>query len=674
MRGIGTRSNESPTLADSFYITTPIYYVNGSPHIGHAYTTIAADTITRYQRLKGREARFLTGTDEHGQKVLEAAEARGMTPRAHCDDLVVVWKAMMSRLNIEYDRFIRTTDSDHEALVKAVLTKLWERGEIYKDEYVGWYLVKDEVFVTGKDHEARIASGELKEEDFRKIKEANYFFKMGSYKQQLVDHIEANDDFIQPENRRNEVLGFLRKDLGDLCISRPKSRMSWGIELPFDSEFVTYVWFDALLNYLTGTGYHPDPDVADPSWNQWWPADFNLIGKDILTTHSVYWTTMLLAMGVPLPKHIYAHGWWVSSDGDKIGKSAGNAIDIDLLVDAFGVDATRFFFLREIRFGADGGFSYEQFLSRYNTDLANDLGNLAHRGLSMTTNWLGGQVPPLGEITDAERDLRELATAALRTFDTEMDALHYSRALSALLDVVGAGNKYIDTQQPWALNKAGNTKRLQTVKRHVLEICYFAATLLLPFMPEKSAILLEKLGRSPHAAERSLQSMLAAGRANLDQLPEGLPVNVGDQLFPRFREMPDAIQALFAEAPAPKPKKAKKPKKPKKGAPVEEIEFGDFMKVQLKVGVIQKAEQHPNADRLLVLSVDLGEPQPRTIVAGIKSKFSAEEVVGRKVVVVANLKPAKLRGVESQGMILAAGEKEVLDLVGVDAPVGEIVR
>jgi len=661
-------------LADNFYITTPIYYVNGSPHLGHAYTTIAADTITRYQRIKGHDARFLTGTDEHGQKVLEAAEARGMTPMAHCDDLVIVWKAMMSKLNIGYDRFIRTTDEDHEAVVKAVLSMLWERGEIYKDEYVGWYLVKDEVFVTEKERDARIAEGELTEAHFRKISEANYFFKMGSYKQQLVDHIEANDDFVQPTNRRNEVLGFLRKDLGDLCISRPKSRMSWGIELPFDSEFVTYVWFDALLNYLTGTGYHPDADKADPDWSKWWPADFNLIGKDILTTHSVYWTTMLLAMGVPLPKHIYAHGWWVSSDGAKMSKSTGNTIDVDLLVNAFGVDATRFFFLREIRFGADGGFSYEQFMSRYNTDLANDLGNLGHRGLSMTTNWLGGKVPPLNEITEAEVALRDLATKALLTYNTEMEALHYSRALAAVFEVVGAGNKYIDTQQPWALNRNGNVARLQTVKRHVLEIFYFAGTLLMPFMPSKTEELLEKVGRTPEAAQASLRAMLASGEANLDQLPEGLAIVIGEQLFPRFREMPESIQALFsaAEAEPPKPKKKKKDKK--KAGPAAEIEFGDFMKLQLKVGIIQKAEQHPNADRLLVLEVDLGEPKPRTIVAGIKSKFGPDELIGRKVVVVANLKPANLRGVESQGMVLAAGEKEVIDLVTVDAPVGEIVR
>ena len=665
-------------MADSFYITTPIYYVNGSPHIGHAYTTIAADTITRYHRLNGRKTRFVTGTDEHGQKVLEAAEARGMSPKEHCDDLVGVWKAMMAKLNIDYDRFIRTTDPDHEAVVTAVLTQLWERGEIYKDEYVGWYLVKDEVFVTEKERNARLDAGDLQETDFRKIKESNYFFKMSHYKQHLIDHIEAHPTFIQPANRRNEVLGFLKKDLGDLCISRPKSRMSWGIALPFDDDFVTYVWFDALLNYLTATGYHPDAAIADPNWTQWWPATYNLIGKDILTTHSVYWTTMLLALEVPLPEHIFAHGWWVSSDGAKIGKSMGNAIDVGRLAEAFGIDATRYFFLREIRFGADGGFSYDQFLSRYNTDLANDLGNLAHRGLSMTTNWLGGTVPPLGEITEAEIALRGLASRVLNTFDQEMNALHFSRALTALLELVGAGNKYIDTQQPWALNRAGDLPRLQTVKRHVLEICYFAGTLLLPFMPDKAEELLAKLGRSSHAAAESLSKMLQDSDACLAQLPEGLPVSIGEPLFPRFRELPEGIQALFeASTPpkaAPSTSTKKKKKKKKAASPPTEIAFDDFAKLQLKVGVIQGAKQHPDADRLLVLEVDIGEPKPRTIVAGIKSAFEPDALVGRKVVVVANLKPAKLRGVESQGMVLAAGASEVIDLISVDAPVGEIVR
>ena len=657
----------------SFYITTPIYYVNGRPHIGHAYTTIAADTITRYMRMKGEKAFFMTGTDEHGQKVLEAAVARGMDPKAHCDDMVVSWKAMMSEMDIGFDRFMRTTDADHQALVQAVLAKLWAQDLIYKDSYTGWYSTAAERFWTEKD----LVDGKCPDsgQPVEEITETNYFFKMSQYQDALIAHIEANPGFIQPESRKNEVLGFLRKELGDLCISRPKSRMSWGIELPFDAEFVTYVWFDALLNYLTGTGYHPDGDDA---YLDLWPADFHVLGKDILTTHAVYWCTMLLAMEVPLPKCIYAHGWWTSNDGAKMSKSLGNTIDVSLLAKEFGVDPTRFFFLREIRFGADGGFSYDGFLTRYNADLANDLGNMAHRGLSMSQNWLGGAVPEWGPLEPADQALRDRAAQAVVDFDRHLVAMHFSEALEALWDLVRAGNKYIDEQQPWALNKAGNTERLGTVLRHVLEICFFAGTLLSCVMPTRSADLLGRLGRSNEAASDWLRSTLAGDTSRvLNALPAGLKFTVGDPLFPRFREMPEGIaKLLVASEPEPKPKKAKKkaPKAAAKSAAAEPIAFEDFQKVQLCSGRILEVQDHPNAERLFVLKVDIGEEAPRQIVAGIKSRYSADELVGRTCVVVANLKPAKLRGVESQGMLLAAGAKEVVDLVSVGAEPGTIVR
>lgn len=657
----------------SFYITTPIYYVNGRPHIGHAYTTIAADTITRYTRMKGENAFFMTGTDEHGQKVLEAAEARGMDPKAHCDDMVVSWKQMMSEMDIGFDRFIRTTDPDHQALVVAVLSKLWDQELIYKDSYTGWYSTAAERFWTEKD----LVDGKCPDsgQPVEKITETNYFFKMGQYRDELVAHIEQNPGFIQPESRRNEVLGFLRKDLGDLCISRPKSRMSWGIELPFDSEFVTYVWFDALLNYLTGAGYHPD---GDDSYLDRWPADFHVLGKDILTTHAVYWCTMLLAMEVPLPTCIYAHGWWTATDGSKMSKSLGNAIDVSLLANEFGVDPTRFFFLREIRFGADGGFSYDGFLTRYNADLANDLGNMVHRGLSMTRNWLGGTVPEWGPLNEADEALRSLAARAVVDFDRHLVGMHFSAALEALWELVRAGNKYIDEQQPWALNKAGNTERLATVLRHVLEISFFAGTLLACVMPSRSADLLQRLGRSPEAGADWLRYTLGGSTDQvLNALPAGLALTVGDPLFPRFREMPEGIAKLLETAePAPKKKKDKKkaPKAAAKSAASEPISFEDFQKVQLCTGRILEVADHPNAERLFVLKVDIGEEAPRQIVAGIKSRYSADELVGRTCVVVANLKPAKLRGVESQGMLLAAGAKEVVDLVSVGADPGTIVR
>ncbi|MFT7520646.1 MAG: methionyl-tRNA synthetase, partial [Kiritimatiellia bacterium] len=421
------------------YITTPIYYVNGLPHIGHAYTTIAADVYARWERVRGRQVFFLTGTDEHGQKVMQTAQKRSMSPKAHCDDMVAHWVAMWERLNIKHDRFIRTTDADHEAVVTAVMQTLFDKGLIYKRDYEGWYYVSDEIFVTDKDVEA----GKYDRSKLQRISETNYWFVMSEYQQRLIDHIEANPGFIRPNSRRNEVLGFLRKPLGDLCISRPRSRMEWGIELPFDSDYVTYVWFDALLNYLSGIGYHPDPALAG-DWEQWWPATFQLLGKDILTTHSVYWSTMLMAMEVPLAECLYAHGWWTSADGDKMSKSQGNAIDIALLEREFGADPCRYFFLREKSMGADGGFSYAGFLTRYNADLANDLGNLAHRGLSMTDKWLGGVVPASGDLEPIDVELRRTAANAIRGFREHMDELAFSRALESLWLMVKAANKYIE--------------------------------------------------------------------------------------------------------------------------------------------------------------------------------------------------------------------------------------
>ena len=654
---------------DSYYVTTPIYYVNGNPHIGHAYTTVSADVLAEYQRMRGVAVRFLTGTDEHGQKVFDAAKDRSLEPKAHCDDMVVRWKAMMSRLGIRYDRFIRTTDPDHVEVVQTVLQRLFDAGEIYQDTYTGWYSTSVERFWTEKD----LVNGKCPEsgQPVQEITETNYFFRMGKYQQQLLDLFEARPDWVQPASRRNEVLGFLRQPLGDLCISRPKSRMSWGIALPFDDDFVTYVWFDALLNYLTGTGYHPDrPDERKP----WWPANVQLLGKDILTTHAVYWVTMLMALGVEPPNMLFAHGWWVSGDGQKMSKSLGNTIDVDLLVEAFGVDATRYFMLREITFGADGAFSYDTFLTRYNNDLANDLGNLAHRGLSMTTKWLDAQVPEDAAPGEAEAVLRKLGTDVVKRFDAGMNSLDLQGALTAVMELVGAGNKYIDTHEPWALYREKEMDRLKTVKRHVLEICYLAITLLLPVIPDKSAELLAKLGRTPEEATTYLNALvdLADGEeVGLDGLSVGAKIEIGEPLFPRFREMPESILALFAE---PEPEPEPEPETAPMSEAEDLIEFTDFAKIQLRTGVVRAAEPHPNADRLLVLEVDVGEDKPRTIVAGIRSRFEAEDVIGRNVIVVVNLKPAKLRGVVSEGMLLAAGGKQVIDLVSVDAGPGEVVR
>jgi len=661
---------------DTIYVTTPIYYVNGLPHIGHAYTTIAADAYARWHRLMGRSVFFLTGTDEHGQKVLQTAESRGLTAQQHVDDLVVHWKTMWERLHIQYDRFIRTTEDQHRDGVTAVLQQIWDKGLVEKRDYEGWYHVGDEIFVTDKDVEA----GKYDRSELQRLTETNYWFKMSAYQQQLLDHIQANPDFIQPESRRNEVLGFLRQPLGDLCISRPKSRMSWGIELPFDSEYVCYVWFDALLNYLTGIGYHPDPAKAG-DWRRWWPATCQLLGKDILTTHAVYWSTMLMALEVPLADTLMVHGWWTSSEGHKISKSKGNAIDVSLLVDEFGADATRYFFLREKSLGGDGSFSYEGFLTRRNADLANDLGNLAHRGLSMTRNWLGGTVPALGSITDLEDGLREQAGVSVLELTRAFDQMDFHTGLESLWQLVRAGNKYVDSTQPWALNKQGDTERLQTVLRTVLEVCHVAACCLLPVMPAKATELLDKLGRTASQGADTLVGLperAQSGELPLDDLPVGTEIDPGDPLFPRIKDLPPAIAALYeTSGPADKPASTSKKKKRKgKGRPqpAEQITFDEFARLDLRVGTVVHAETHPKADRLLVLRVDIGESAPRQVVAGLASRFQPAELVGRTVVVVANLAPAQLRGIESQGMILAAGDAEVVDLVSVQADPGEVVR
>ncbi len=650
-------------MAHTTYVTTPIYYVNGKPHIGHAYTTIVADVLCRWMRLIGDDVFFLTGTDEHGQKVLQAAEKRGLSPKAHCDDMVEVWKHTMQRLDVSYNRFIRTTDDDHVAVVQATLNQLHAQGDLYRSEYTGWYSTAAERFWTEKD----LVDGKCPDTGTAvvQITEANWFFRMGSYQQRLIDHILANPSCIQPEGRRNEVLGFLRKPLEDLCISRPKARMGWGIEIPFDRDYVTYVWFDALLNYLTAAGWFPLRNVADT----WWPAAVHLVGKDILTTHAVYWNTMLLAIGLPLPKTLLAHGWWVSGDGRKMSKSLGNVIDVDLLCDAFGVDALRWFLLREIALGADGTFSYDGFLVRYNADLANDLGNLAHRGLSMTTQWLGGVVPERGPLGPEEEGLDIFARATVSTFDTAMRALQPSVALAAAIALVSAGNKYIDTRKPWALNREGRVDELRTVQRTTLELCHLVAALLGPVMPEKTRELLAKLGRDDDTARTWLQTVLS-GAPPLDGLTTGAPVRVGDPLFPRFRELPAAIAALFSAPPEPEPPPMAElaPTKPV-------ITYDDFSKVDLRVARIVACAPHPNADRLLVLTVDAGEPTTRTIVAGIRSKFAPEQLIGRNIVIVANLAPAKLRGVESQGMLLAASAGDLLcDVIGADAPPGSLVK
>jgi len=677
-------------ISKRFYVTTPIYYLNDRPHIGHAYTTIAADTIARWHRLNGRPVTFLTGTDEHGQKVAEAAKKRGMTPKEHVDGLADVFRDLWRRLDITYDDFIRTTEPRHTRVVQQVLQRLYDQGDIYTDHYEGWYSSAAERFWTEKD----LVDGRCPDtgQPVEWVRELNYFFRMGRYADQLRAWIEEHPEFLLPERRRNEVLGYLRKEVGDLCISRPASRLSWGVPLPFAPDYVTYVWVDALTNYISAVGYGSD----EARFAEHWPADYHLVGKDILTTHAVYWSTILFALGLTPAHHIYAHGWW-TVEGEKMSKSLGNVVDPFLLVDSYGPDPVRYFVLRELPFGLDGGFVQNAFLTRYNADLANDLGNLAHRALSMTERWLGGKVPALDAPTEGDAALEALTADVARRFREEIEALQFSRALEALWELVRAGNKYIDSEEPWRLNREGRTGRLAGVMRRCLEVCRVAAQHLWAVCPGKSQELAGKLG---------LSTLDATALDRLDGLAEGGPVVTGEPLFPRLLELPEGIRAAMdragvvatstgfakGEKPAKPPKAEKAPAPPTaktagdkpamaetaapETAEIPQIGIEDFQKIQLRAARVLSATRHPSADRLLVLSVDVGEPEPRTIVAGIASRYAPEDLVGLTVVAILNLKPVKLRGVLSQGMLLAAGGGEVKGMVTVTDPVapGTIVR
>ena len=668
-----------------FYITTPIYYVNDKPHVGHAYTTVAADVLARWNRMNGRPVTFLTGTDEHGQKVMEAAAKRGISPMEHVDSMAPAFQALWTRLNISHDDFIRTTQPRHTLVVQRILQRLFDQGDIYEDAYEGWYSTAAERFWTEKD----LVDGKCPDtgQPVEWVRERNYFFRMGKYADQLRAWIDTHPGFLRPENRRNEVLGYLRKDVGDLCISRTKARMSWGIE---------------LSNYISAVGYTAD----EARFEEHWPADVHLMGKDILTTHSVYWSTMLFALGLEPADIIYAHGWW-TVEGQKMSKSLGNAVDPHLLIDCYGTDPLRYFLMREIPFGLDGDFSHSGFMTRYNADLANDLGNLAHRALSMTEKWLGGVVPALDAGTDADHALDALVVSATARFREELENLQFSKALEALWELVRAGNKYIDSVEPWKLNREGQTERLAGVMRRSLELCRVTAIHLAPVAPEKMAELGRKLG---------LATLDLSAPDRLDGLTLGATVAAGDPLFPRLLEVPEAARAALTtagvtgEKPSTKADKPKsdKPKSEKKakpadaapsaptGAPMSEstpaapaapaqpaapaenplITIDDFAKVQLRTGLVVAGERHPSADRLLVLKVDVGEPEPRTIVAGIASRYAPEDLVGTRVIVVINLKPVKLRGIMSQGMLLAAGGGDVKAMATTteEVPPGTIVR
>jgi methionyl-tRNA synthetase len=643
-----------------FFISTPIYYVNAKPHLGHAYTTIVADALNRFHRALGQETFFLTGTDEHGDKIVKAAQEAGKSPQEYVDSISTLFRELWPELAIENDAFIRTTQESHKRVVQAILQKVHDAGDIYFGEYGGHYCYGCERFYTEKELEGELCPQHLTKPEF--IQEKNYFFRMSKFQGWLLEHIARNPTFIRPERYRNEVVSLLESGaLEDLCISRPKSRLDWGIELPFDRDYVCYVWFDALINYVSALDW-PDGE----NFHKFWPHAQHLVAKDILKPHAVFWPTMLKAAGLEPYRHLNVHGYWLVRD-TKMSKSLGNVVAPLDMAGKYGLDAFRYFLLREMHFGNDAGFSEEALVARLNADLANDLGNLFSRVLSMATKFCQGRVPQPGERTSLDDEIVELGLESARNFQQLFGQVQFSRALDSLWELVRALNKYVDTAQPWALNKAGDTVRLSTVIYTLLEGMRKAAIHLWPVMPGAAERMLAQLGQTYDQSPS-----LGRETSEWGLLPAGAELAAGSNLFPRVElEAPPEAQRPKAEE-----KPAQQKPAPRENAPeVESVEYEDFQKLDMRLGVVLAAEPHPKADKLLRLDVDLGEGDPRQIIAGLREFFSPEELIGRRVVVVANLKPRKLRGLESHGMVLAVRTGEGMQLLtsSGDAPAGSRV-
>lgn len=641
---------------EKFYLTTPIYYVNDVPHIGHAYTTIASDVLARYKRLAGYEVVFLTGTDEHGIKIERSAREHGVSPQHWVDTISAQFRSLWERFNISHDDFIRTSQPRHKRVAQAVFQKAYEKGDIYKGLYEGWYCVPDETFLL--ESEVKDGKCPICGRPIEWITEEAYFFRLSKYQDWILEYIDTHPTFIQPVSRRNEVLSFVRSGLRDLCVSR--STFTWGIPVPFDPSQVIYVWIDALTNYITAVGYESDPQT----FQKFWPADVHLIGKEILRFHAVIWPILLRSADLPPPKQVFAHGWW-TADGEKMSKSKGNVIDPGRLAEELAqragasletaVDAIRYFVLREVAFGLDGDFSHVALVQRFNADLANDLGNLLSRTLTMLQRYCQGTVPQPAETGTAANVLAEAAAKLLPDLDPLLNELAFHKALARLWEYIRLVNRYVDEQAPWALARdPAQRRQLDTVLYNQVESLRIIALLIFPFMPHTAASIWRQLGIKQGIAQQRLVTATAWGGI----LP-GTQIQPGEQLFPRI----DATRS----ATKPEPVAATVESSTPEGSPAT-VSFDEFQKLDLRVGRIITAEPVPKANKLLKLTVDLGQEQ-RTVVAGIAQSYRPETLAGKSIILVANLEPRTLRGIESQGMVLAAESDGQIILAGFDGPV-----
>jgi len=645
-------------MAQKYYLTTAIAYTSAKPHIGNTYEIVLADSIARFKRMQGYDVCFQTGTDEHGQKIQLKAEAAGITPQQHVDAIAGEIKRIWDLMNTTYDRFIRTTDPMHEKKIQQIFKKLYEQGDIYKSEYEGMYCTPCESFFT----ESQLVDGKCPDcgREVHPAKEEAYFFKLSKYAKKLEEHIENNPEFIWPPARKNEMINnFIKPGLQDLCVSR--TSFNWGIPVDFDPGHVVYVWIDALSNYITFAGYDPEGNHTD-GYKHYWPADLHLIGKDIVRFHTIYWPCILMALGEPLPKQVFGHPWLIMSDG-KMSKSKGNVLYADDLVDLFGVDAVRYFVLHEIPYASDGIISYELMMERINADLANILGNLVNRTVSMTNKYFGGEVRKPGAETDLDRELKAVALETAGKVEAHMDDLHIADAMDDIFTLLRRANKYVDETEPWILGKPdGDHQRLATVLYNLLESIRIAATLLKPFMPETAEKIFSQIG----CGDQTLADAKEFGKLNTDKV--GKP----EILFARI-DIPKKLEEIKAanEAKA----KAQEPKKEEKPQGIATIGIEDFAKVALRVAKILTCEPLPKSDKLLVMKIDNGCGE-KQVLSGIAQYYKPEELIGKKVILVDNLAPAKLRGTLSEGMLLAADSKDGVKVVFLDDSLepGAVIR